>query len=279
MSSSHAHRPSRWRPRTYWNADLVDIANVKGDLRRACLRSHGRRGSVNESLSIRVLRQMTAALPEYLGGECLPEYANREVEIARLTLHPRLRAVVAIRARQIPGGIGYRAVSDWERVPEQRLVPSCDPLRPSELADRLTAIQLDNGDRLIHSWWSDLASSETVRAAIGSVCAHSFYYPGILDWYHGHAMRWAVQRHRLGDAAGPTDECETLLSSLIASHRKRVRDTVQGGPSRQAGLRYLSQPIQHSDLVFGIHLPSLDRVLGDLPPSGDSDELGAGGGD
>lgn len=150
MNASRANRLLERRPDTYWDSDLVAIANIKGDVRRTRVSNHFRRGSLagihskcfDETLNIHRLRQMIAELPCCLGGECLPDYLTGEVEIARLTLHASLRGVVAVRARRIPGGIGYRAVSDWERVPEQRLVPSCDPLRLSELADRLTAIQL-----------------------------------------------------------------------------------------------------------------------------------------
>lgn len=76
--------------------------------------------------------------PTFLGGEFLPAYKPREVEIARLELASTTSDVVSVRARPGRGGILLRVVDEYGT---RFNLPQVTSQRPLSLAELITFIE------------------------------------------------------------------------------------------------------------------------------------------
>ena len=114
-----------YHPKSYW--ETTDglgaiLRNVKGRERRAIIRDYWRKGRTEELdkalLKPALTKQERELLgkihPVFMGGEYLPAYKPREVEIARIELDSATADVISIRARPQGNGIAYRIVDEYE---------------------------------------------------------------------------------------------------------------------------------------------------------------------
>ncbi len=191
--------PQPYRPDSYWNPGLMVIANIKGDIRQANVLEGYNDGCLErlpdwffaESLKPEKLEEAVSQSPSWAGGESLPDYLEDEVEIARLTLHPGRRDVIAIRARPLGDEIAYRLVSEWEPVEPCELTTSALPLTYQELVDLFESICLERYPLIIR-WWMLVGAREVMIAAVASLKVTSLFYPELTDWYHAIACDTAT---------------------------------------------------------------------------------------
>jgi hypothetical protein len=79
--------------------------------------------------------------PSFMGGEYLPNYASREVEIARIELESTTSDVISLRARPAGLRIRYRLVDEYQtqfRLPQQT---SARPFSLEELIRFLDSVE------------------------------------------------------------------------------------------------------------------------------------------
>ena len=114
-----------FRPKTYfWPLGLEThlFTRLKGAERRAALQRFITAGRLNEipallaEPSLRALeRQAIGRLhPDFLGGEFLPDFAQNEVEIARITIASTTQDVTSVFACRGKRRIYYRVVDEYD---------------------------------------------------------------------------------------------------------------------------------------------------------------------
>jgi hypothetical protein len=112
-----------FQPTSYWSpaANPLDVAlrDVKGRNRREMIRDFYAEGNLevlcdellSDTLDEEVRDSIGRIHPSFMGGEYLPNYARREVEIARIELRSTTSDVISIRAQPRGKRIEY-AVRD-----------------------------------------------------------------------------------------------------------------------------------------------------------------------
>jgi hypothetical protein len=133
-----------FRPQSYW--DISDplaaiLVNVKGTRRRQMIRDYWEAGAIDalekdlllDCLSEEQRNGLAKIHPSFMGGEYLPDYAEGEVEIARIELESTAADVVSIRADQDGGRIAYSIVDEYETQFTVSPLHSDQPLTLSEL--------------------------------------------------------------------------------------------------------------------------------------------------
>jgi hypothetical protein len=114
-----------FRPASYfWPMGLEThlLARIKGAERKAAVQSlieAGRLDDIFEFLARSALdddeRKAFGAIdPRFMGGEYLPDLAQNEIEIARITIQSTLQDVTSVYARRGKGRIHYRVVDEYE---------------------------------------------------------------------------------------------------------------------------------------------------------------------
>ena len=108
-----------FRPESFWgipsNPLEAALRNVKGRQRRTMIRDHVLADKLdvlpnyllNESLEDEIRTNRGRIHPLLMGGEYLPNYDAREVEIARIELKSTTYDVISLRARPIGSRIKY----------------------------------------------------------------------------------------------------------------------------------------------------------------------------
>jgi hypothetical protein len=113
-----------YRPRTYWLQDAAAyiISRISGSVRRAEAERIYAEGGLSalqgwrtqEQLSDADRKAWSSVHPAMMGGEYLPELAEDEVEIARITVASTMGDVVSVRARKIaPDRIRFSVVDEY----------------------------------------------------------------------------------------------------------------------------------------------------------------------
>ena len=114
-----------FRPESYWNVSdplQAILVNVKGTRRRQMIRDYWEAGAIGE-LEKGLLRHclngedragLEKIHPSFMGGEYLPDYAENEVEIARIELESPTVDVISIRAKKGGERIAYSIVDEHE---------------------------------------------------------------------------------------------------------------------------------------------------------------------
>jgi len=133
-----------FRPESYW--DVSDplqaiLVNVKGTRRRQIIRDYWQagtiakleRGLLRDNLTEEDRVGLGKIHPSFMGGEYLPDYAEGEVEIARIELESTTADVISIRVKKEGERIAYLIVDEYET--EFNILPthSDKPLTLSEL--------------------------------------------------------------------------------------------------------------------------------------------------
>lgn len=137
-----------FRPQTYFwplNERSHVVAAIKGAERRAYVErmiAEGHEAELPSDLLKPNLRpeelQATIAVhPSFMGGEYLPDRADDEIEIARITLASVTQDVTCIYASRAGNGIAYRIVDEYdgESLTGPETCSSRLPMTVSELAD------------------------------------------------------------------------------------------------------------------------------------------------
>ncbi|MBW0000906.1 MAG: hypothetical protein JO015_17560 [Verrucomicrobia bacterium] len=133
-----------FRPASYWAppSDPLNAAlrNVQGRNRREMIRAYhaeGRLDQLDPTLLADELGEedrdgLGRIHPTFMGGEYLPRYRRREVEIARIELASTTGDVISIRARPAGSRILYRVSDEYETEYE---LPQKGSRRPFSLSE------------------------------------------------------------------------------------------------------------------------------------------------
>lgn len=138
----------RQRPPSYWQRPqglAGRLLNIKGAERRAMLADYWEQGHIAEidkallkPALTKVERQKLGQIhPAFMGGEYLPDYKPREVEIARIELQSATADVISIRARPGRDGIYFRVVDEYRAKFRTPYAHSREPLTLAEMIDFL----------------------------------------------------------------------------------------------------------------------------------------------
>src|ERR1700759_4427667 len=109
-----------FRPGSFWGASGYSVAGVLRNGERRNRRM--RRGKMeqfaadllNGSLDDKSQQRRGYVHPHFMGGEYLPRYGRREVEIARIELASTTSDVIGLRAKPTGSRIRYRIVDEYE---------------------------------------------------------------------------------------------------------------------------------------------------------------------
>jgi hypothetical protein len=160
-------------------------------------------GMLVDILSPKQRDSLARVHPQFTGGEFLPRYRKREVEIARLVLDSPRMDVVAIRARRSKDGrIHYRVVDEHEGTFRWRPKTSAEPFSFRELVAFIDGI--DDGGRPADVGYVDYLRNAAVERGnppedvTGFVTVTSPLYPKLEPYYEAHARAWL--RGRPGSA-------------------------------------------------------------------------------
>jgi len=138
----------KYRPASYFWADergIALVSDIKGAERRKCYERLRAEGEVDEAaaflsahaLSSEDRRQFGQIHPWCMGGEYLPDRAEHEVEIARITIASTTQDSTCVYASRGADGIHYRVVDEYdgETLSEPNTCTSIKPLTLVELTD------------------------------------------------------------------------------------------------------------------------------------------------
>ena len=199
-----------YRPRSYfWPLGLDNhlLARVKGAERRAALQQligAGRLDDIPGFLARSSLteseRQAIGQLhPAFMGGEYLPDLAEHEVEVARITIASTTQDVTSVLARRGKRRIYYRVVDEYggETLSGKSTRTSTRPLTRGALEkffngawsifDVLEANFSDAGYNL----------EQMLRFVVG---IDSQFYPQLGRLYRRRIQAWAIQQARSVEA-------------------------------------------------------------------------------
>ncbi len=173
--------PSRLFPIT---AEKLLLSRVKGTQRRESLTAAIEQERLNDlnpfitqtSLSAEDRRARAAIHPSFMGGEYLPDFAEGEIEVARLSLKSVTADVISVRLRRTEDGFVYRIVDEYmDEYPnglldEPTTIVVDQPLTMKDFG--AFVVQVSKMDH-----WCDPESHETEEEAQDFVVATSEFYP------------------------------------------------------------------------------------------------------
>lgn len=127
------------------------------------------------------------------GGDYLPPFKRKEVEIARLSLDSTTWDVISIRARPTSRGIAYRVVDEYNSEYSFRPKSSRRPLSLSDLISIINDLKV--GDQssspcAIRDRQGDLDDEESIMRGRDFVIATSTIYLGLEPWFREDAELW-----------------------------------------------------------------------------------------
>jgi len=200
-----------FRPESYW--DVSDplqaiLVNVKGTRRRQIIRDYWQagtiakleRGLLRDNLTEEDRVGLGKIHPSFMGGEYLPDYAEGEVEIARIELESTTADVISIRVKKEGERIAYLIVDEYET--EFNILPthSDKPLTLSELVRLIdgameegslglyyTQMNYEEGERSIE-WLDQMRHFTRVESVFYPQL--NLHYEKLLDlWYEEEKAR------------------------------------------------------------------------------------------
>ncbi len=196
-----------YRPDSYWEPSSAPWGRIKGQLRRPEIRAALERGEepdmpsnlLQDSIPLRLRDAIGSINPSLRGGEDLPDFIGKEVEIARfqtpLTVHAE---VTSIRARCSGGRIRYRVADEYGTRYTIRPKTSKRPLTMGQLIDLINTADsgYEDGNGLIVSFWEHQIEYEFNEGdLLESVVVESDYYPQLGTWYEDLLGEW-LESHR-----------------------------------------------------------------------------------
>ena len=193
-----------FRPASYfWPLDLAThlLSRVKGAERKAALQrliEGGDLGRVPEFLVSSGLpdadRRVIGRLhPAFMGGEYLPDMAEREVEIVRITIASVTQDVTSVYAKRGKNRIYYRVVDEYDgdTLSEKRTRVSMRPLSLGELEVFFSGAW-SIFDVLAMNFGGDGHDMAKMQAFVGSV--ESQFYPQIGMLYRARIEAWGEEQ-------------------------------------------------------------------------------------
>lgn len=199
-----------WRPATYFeHFDLATRvqATVKGEARRRtakALIARGELDAIDDQLVAPALDEEDRAAagrvhPLLMGGEYLPDYAPREVEIARVALESTTGDVISVRAKRAGGRIHYRICDEYGTYFKCRPQTSRRPLTLAQLIRPLeNAIEGGITVAFLDSNYSADSGADYLR---GFVTVSSAFYPGLEPYYAARIEEWFAKQEAAEAAA------------------------------------------------------------------------------
>jgi hypothetical protein len=202
-----------YRPDSYWEQDdpvEAILVGIKGEVRRRKVREafeNGDAGSIPELLLEDQLeeedRQAWGAIdPLFMGGEYLPADLPGEVSIVRVSLNSTTGDVMALRARPVTGGIGYRITDEYETVFPLPFYQSPGPVTTAgvvRLLDETHDMSAHAGPGLVFgpvvmNYGHGVRTPEEVEKwrhqASCFATVQSSFYPGLGEWYRSRIEAW-----------------------------------------------------------------------------------------
>ena len=203
-----------FRPKSYfWPTGLEThlLSRIKGAERRVALKrllDSGRPEEIPDFLARSGLpsaeRQALGAIhPAFMGGEYLPDLAQSETMIARITIASTTQDVTCVYARRGKGRIYYRVVDEY----------AGDTLSGRNRRTSLKPLTLGELEKFFTGAWPLLEVLEANFADDGYdvermhdfvVAIESEYYPDLARLYRDRITNWAAGR-RASEAEGDDD--------------------------------------------------------------------------
>lgn len=188
-----------FRPTTYWAGAARAGANIKGTFRREMLQGAAAlEGLPPELLAPSLGEDVRAEVgswhPAFMGGEYLPDHEDNEVTIARVELESTTGDVIAVRARPMADGIGYRVVDEYETPFTCSPTSSSKPLTLGELIGLIDTVT--DGERTgLTTAFRELGGvPEDLEGMAHFVHVVSDFYPQLEAWYDAEASEWFERR-------------------------------------------------------------------------------------
>jgi len=200
-----------FRPASYfWPLDLAThlLSRVKGAERKAALQrliEGGDLGRVPELLVSSGLldadrRAIGRLHPAFMGGEYLPDMAEREVEIVRITIASVTQDVTSVYAKRGKNRIYYRVVDEYDgdTLSEKRTRVSTRPLSLGELEVFFSGAW-SIFDVLAMNFGVDGYDMAQMQAFVCSV--ESQFYPQIEMLYRARIGAWGEEQRARNQAS------------------------------------------------------------------------------
>jgi hypothetical protein len=220
-----------FRPESFWETAPDPLAailrNIKGRRRREMIRDHYAAGKLdelsnellNESLDEETRSRLGQIHPSFMGGEYLPDYRRREVEIVRIELKSTTSDVISLRARSSGSRIKYRLVDENDLgffLPQQS---SKRPFSLRELISFLDSVEHAGGDPAWHAFGFMLSFNEinfeggsALETLWSFTSVRSDFYPGLASHYNLSIDDWYSTRENNG--------VEVLIKNSLAIHEE-----------------------------------------------------------
>jgi len=200
-----------YRPLTYWDTPAALLANIKGARPKELAREFPEKEDleglqawmIRERLPEALVDLLGRIVPEFLGGEYLPDCNRKDVEIARVTLRSVLADAISVRAQRARDVIVYRIVDEYGTGFDLPFDETEEPLSLGQLITLMDLVWDEfNGLRGLTRRYRDLnyhapGDAEALR---DFVSVSSDYYTELSDWYEEEAEEWL--RAKREEAAG-----------------------------------------------------------------------------
>lgn len=202
-----------FRPETYWPDDEESrrLLAIKGTARRrAAAEAIDREGKLPDDVLFAdpiepALREGIGGIqPSMMGGEFLPDLAEREVEIARIEMASVTGDVISVRARRTRTRIAYRAVDEYGGSFSTSPKASKRPLDLGRLLTLIDSLGSDEDERYEGRFVDglregalvpgDRQQDEDLQEAAEFVDVRSHFYPQLEVHYRGTAKTWLEER-------------------------------------------------------------------------------------
>jgi hypothetical protein len=204
-----------FRPASYfWPMGLEThlLSRIKGAERRAAAEGLIKAGRVDEifdfiaksALDDDERRAFGGIHPRFMGGEYLPDLAENEVEIARITIQSTLQDVTSVFARRGKRRIHYRVVDEYEgeTLCGKAERTSTRPLTLGELEKFFNGVW-SIFEILEMNFADDGYDPDGIRS-FASVTSQ--FYPQIGELYRQRIEAWTAERHEEHGIRADDDE-------------------------------------------------------------------------
>ena len=215
-----------FRPDSYWAAPAnpleAALRNMKGQRRRQIVQDYYAAGKLEElgdslltdSLDDEARKRLGLIHPTFMGGEYLPDYSRRELEIVRIELESTTYDVISLRARPVGSRIEYKLVDEYA---SEFTLPQRTSRRPFSLCQLIHF--LDSIQRIgtsDPSWdqfgfvlsfnQCNLECGAELEDLQGFTQVHSHQYPELASHYSQKIAEWyAAQRAKRSDKPDTND--------------------------------------------------------------------------
>ena len=252
-----------YRPEAYWTLPETLLANVKGTVRRREIAKAIEAGRADqipatifaESLSGDVRAIAGQIHPRNMGGEYLPDYKDREVEIARIELDSATGDVISLRAAPDGCEIAYRIVDEYDTEYLLPITESKQPLTLDEVVFQFAEAESGGFEGLITTHWHYASEHSTPEDAVRFIRVDSVIYPQLSAYYDQLGVWWCADRR----AAWDEDERDES-SIYIDINDLRRRGWTESLIARFLGSPDRWKPVDHWLNWSGKRTWSLERV-------------------